>query len=263
MKTNIATIALSALLAASAFAHEAITIGPNGGRVLYVDSVTTPNVEIIVNDGRAEIALLDKNHEPIPLDEQSIVVNAGPRRSAKTLDVERKDGKFVTEVVPSGAPYFIVMQLKEATDSGPITLRLNYDPTEAESGKPAYLDDSVNENSGENIEVPPTAKGIWAELNQHQKELEDAVPEKDYEAVDEITRAYPKLAEGLPAQSGDKRAAASALVETLVDHLAAVHVASAARKLDDAAADVKGVKSVLAELKKLYPESVANARLAE
>lgn len=264
MKTNIATLALIALLTASSFAHEAVTIGPNGGRVLYVDSTTTPNVEVIVNqDGQAEIALLDKDRKAIALDQQSIVVNAGPRGSAKKLDVEKKDGKFVTAKVPDGAPYFIVLQLKENADAKAITLRLNFNPAKAESGKLAYLDDSVNASSGDNIEVPATAEGIWAELNQHQKELDGAVPDNAYEAIDEITRAYPKLAKGLPAQSGDKQAAASTLVEKLVKHLAAIHDASAARKLDDAAADVKGVSSTLAELKKLYPEKVANAKLAE
>ena len=263
MKTRITSLAFIALFTVAAFAHEAVTIGPSGGRVLYVDSTTTPNVEIIVNaTGQAEISLLDKDRKLISLDKQSVAVNAGPRGTAKKLEVEKKDGKFVTAKVPEGAPYFIVLQLKETPESKAITLRLNYAPEKAPSGKPAYLDDSVNASSGDNIEVPATAAGIWAELNQHQKELDDAVPNKKYEAIDEITRAYPKLAKGLPAQSGDKQAAATALVEKLVKHLAGIHAASAARKLDDAKADLQGITSAIAELKKLYPENVANAKLA-
>jgi hypothetical protein len=260
-KTILATLAL---ITTASLAHEAVTIGPNGGRVLYVDSPTTPNVEIIVNkEGQAEIALLDKDRKPLTLDKQSLTVNAGPRGAAKKLDVEKKDGKYVTAKVPEGAPYFIVLQLKETEDAKAITLRLNYNPEKAESGKPGYLDDSVNDSSGDNIEVPGTAEGIWAELNQHQKELDGAVPDKAYEAIDEITRAYPKLAKGLPAQAGDKQGEVTPLVETLVGQLKAVHDASAARKLDDASAAVQGIKETISALKKLFPEAVANAQLKE
>lgn len=130
-------------------------------------------------------------------------------------------------------------------------------------GKPMYLDDSVNAASGDNIQVPATAAGIWAELNQHQGELVDGIAEKKYEAIDEVTRAYPKLAKGLPAQSGEKQAAAQTLVDTLVKHLAAVREASATRKLDDAKPGMEGIATTLTELKKLYPEDIANAKLAE
>lgn len=262
MKTNIALAIIA--ISAAALAHEAITIGPNGGRVIYVDSTTTPNVELFVNkDGRAEISLLDKDRKPIALDQQTLNITAGPRSDAKRLTVEKQGAKFVTDKIPDGAPYTIVMQIRESASAKSITLRLNYDPKPAESGKPAYLDDSVNAHSGENIEVPGTAIGIWAELNQHQKELIDGVAEKKYEAIDEVTRAYPKLAKGLPAQSGDKKDAAQTLVDTLAKHLAAVREASAARKLADAAPAMKEIEAALADLKKLYPADVANAKLSE
>lgn len=262
MKTKL--IAILALVSTLATAHEAVTIGPNGGRVLYVDSQVTPNVEVIVNkEGRAEIALLDKDRKPITDGPQTVSVTAGPRSDLKKLAVEKQGAKFVTDKVPDGAPYVIAIQVKEAADAKAITLRLNYDPAPAASGKPNYLDDSVNATSGDNIEVPATAAGIWAELNQHQSELVEGMAEKKYEALDEVTRAYPKLAKGLPAQSGDKKDAAQALVDTLLKHLGDVRAASAARKLDDAKAPAAGVESTLAELKKLYPADVANAKLAE
>jgi hypothetical protein len=264
MKTNFAILALGAILATSALAHEAVTIGPNGGRVIYLDSQGIPNVEIVVNkEGRAEIALLDKDRKSITLDKQTVVVNAGPRGGAKKLTTEIKDGKFLTDKLPSGAPFYIVVQLHETVDAKAITLRLNYDPAPAASGKPAYLDDSVNDSSGDNIEVPSTAEGIFAELNQHQKELDDAVPNKKYEAIDEITRAYPKLAKGLPDKSGEKKTAATTAVEKLAKHLTAVHQASAARNLDAGKEDVAAVKATLGELKKLYPDNIANAQLKE
>jgi hypothetical protein len=52
-------------------------------------------------------------------------------------------------------------------------------------------------------------------------------------------------------------------VDQLVKHLGEVREASAARKLDDAKAGMEGISSTLAELKKLYPANVANAKLAE
>jgi hypothetical protein len=264
MKSSILTIIGALALASPSFAHEAVTIGPNGGRVIYVDSTTTPNVEVIVNkEGQAEISLLDKDRKPITLDKQAINVTAGPRADAKKLTAEKKGAKFVTEKVPAGAPYTIVMQLKESSDAKTITLRLNYDPTPAASGKPSYLDDSVNAQSGDNIEVPGTAAGIWAELNQHQMELVDGVAEKKYEAIDEVTRAYPKLAKGLPPKSGDKESAAKPLVESLLKHLSAVREASAARKLEGAKSPMENIVSTLAELKKIYPADVSNAKLSE
>ena len=264
MKTNIALLSLALTLTSLSHGHEAVTIGPNGGRVLYVDSSTTPNVEVIVNkEGRAEISLLDKDRKPITLTTQTLSVTAGPRTEAKKLTAEPQGTKFLTDKVPDGAPYTIVMQLKESADAKSILLRLNYDIAPADSGKPMYLDDSVNAASGDNIQVPATAAGIWAELNQHQGELVDGIAEKKYEAIDEVTRAYPKLAKGLPAQSGDKQAAAQTLVDTLVKHLAAVREASATRKLDEAKPGMEGISTTLTELKKLYPAEVANAKLAE
>jgi hypothetical protein len=91
----------------------------------------------------------------------------------------------------------------------------------------------------------------------------DALPEKKYEAIDEVTRAYPKLAKGLPAQSGDKQDAVQALVDTLMKHLATVREASATRKLDEAKPGMEGIADILTELKRLYPVDVANAKLSE
>ena len=262
MKDAILTLGLL-VLAGSALGHEAVTIGPDGGRVVYLDSTAVPNVEFLVNaEGRAEIHLLDKDRKPIALDPITIQVTAGPRGGAKKLDGEKQGTKYITAPVPDGAPFYIVAQIKPSADATALTARLNYDPRPAESGKPAYLDDSVNAHSGDNIAVPDTAAGIWAELNQHQMELVENVTEKKYEALDEVTRAYPILAKGLAAKSGNI-AGTSALIDTLVKHLAAVREAGAARTLDAAKEGMDGIAATLAELKKLYPADVANAKLAE
>jgi hypothetical protein len=265
MKKAILALSLTAF-ALVATGHEAVTIGPNGGRVVYLDSTEVPNVEFIVNaESRAEIYLLDKDRQPLALDKITVEVTAGPRGGAKKLAGEARGTKYVTAAVPDGAPYFIVAQIKTGADAKALTARLNYDPKPVESGKPAYLDDSVNAHSGDNIAVPDTATGIWAEINQHQMELVENVAEKKYEAIDEVTRAYPILAKGLAAKSvaaksGDL-AAAPALVETLVKHLASVREASAARTLDAAKVGMAGIAATLSELKKLYPDEVANAKL--
>lgn len=262
MKKTIVTLSLTAI-ALVATAHEAVTIGPNGGRVVYLDSTDVPNAEFLVNaEGRAEIYLLDKDRKPLALDKLTLEVTAGPRGGAKKLEGEAQGTKYVTGALPDGAPYFIVAQIKTGGDAKPLTARINYDPKPVESGKPAYLDDSVNAHSGDNIAVPDTAAGIWAEMNQHQMELVENVAEKKYEAIDEVTRAYPILAKGLAAISGDL-AAAPALIETLVKHLAAVREASAARTLDAAKDGMEGINGTLKELKALYPDDVANAKLSE
>lgn len=180
MKRLVFALSLTAL-ALVATAHESVTIGPNGGRVVYLDSHDVPNAEFLVNaEGRAEIYLLDKDRKPLALDKLSVAVTAGSRSNAKKLDTEKQGTKVVTAALPYGAPYFIVAQIKTGADAKALTARLNYDPKPAESGKPAYLDDSVNAQSGENIAVPDTAAGIWAELNQHQMELVENVAEKKY-----------------------------------------------------------------------------------
>lgn len=263
MKTTAAaTLIATAVLCASAFAHERITIGPKGGRVIYVDSTTTPNVEFVVNkDGRAEISLLDKDRKPIAPAAHSLTVTAGPRASAKKLAVEKQGEMFLTEPVPAGAPYTVVIQLKEGSEAKPLTLRVNYNPAPAKSGKPVYLDDSVNEGSGPSVKVPDSLAGLFAELNQHHGELKDNFREKRYEALDEVTQAFAVLLKALPARSGEKADAVQPQVDALLKDLAAVAGANAARTLDAAAASLESLNAGLAALKKAYPAKVADAKL--
>lgn len=204
MKPKLVTITAVAAFAVSAFAHERITLGPKGGRVIFLDSTTIPNVEFIVNkEGRAEITLLDKERKPLTLEERSVIVTAGPRASAKKLKVEKQGDVFLTEPVPPGAPYTVIMQIKEKPDAKPLTARVNYNPTPAKSGKPDYLDDSVNEGSGPSVKVPEKLEGHWAEITGHHGELKDNFKEKKYEALDEVTQAFTVLLQALPAKSGD------------------------------------------------------------
>jgi hypothetical protein len=262
MKTTaLATIA-AALLCTTAFAHERITIGPRGGRVIYLDSPAIPNVEIIVNkEGRAEVTLLDKDRKPIAPTEQDVAVTAGPRASAKKMKIEKQADGYITEKIPDGAPYVIIMQIKERPDAKPLTGRLNYDPKPATGGKPTYLDDTVNDGSGPSVKVPEKLDGLWAEINGHHGELKDNYKDKKYEPLDEVTQAFTKLLQALPGKSGDKQAAVAPLVEGIIKDVAAIAEANAARELAKAKANVEAVNKGIDALKKNYPEKTANAKL--
>jgi len=262
MKNQLVTIAAVAAFAASAFAHERITLGPKGGRVIFLDSTTIPNIEFVVNkDGRAEIALLDKERKPIALAEQSIVVTAGPRASTKKLKVEKQGDTFITEAMPAGAPYTVIVQIKEKADAKALTARVNYNPTLKKWGKPDYLDDSVNEGSGPSIKVPDSLDGLFAEINQHHGELKENFAEKKYEALDEVTQAFTILLKALPAKSAGKTAAVQPQAEALVKDLAAIADANAARTLPAAKANLDSFNTGLAALKQNYSDKTANAKL--
>jgi hypothetical protein len=264
MNKKLVILGLIAAYATSAFAHERITIGPKGGRVIYLDSTSIPNVEFLVNkEGRAEIALLDKERKPIALTEQNLVVTAGARTSAKKLKVEKQGDLFLTEPVPDGAPYTVVMQIKEKPAAKMITARVNYNPAPAKSGKPDYLDDSVNEGSGPSIKPPESIDGLFGEINQHHAELKGNFADKKYEALDEVTQAFTVLLKALPTKSGDKAAAVQPQVEGLVKDLATIAEANAARTLSSAKANLESFNAGLAAVKKNYPDKVANAKLKD
>lgn len=263
MKKQISLSLLTALvLGASGFAHERITIGPKGGRVIYLDSTVIPNVELIVkSDGRAEITLLDKDRKPIAPTEQDVAVTAGPRASARKMKVEKQAADYITEKLPDGTPYTLVVQVKERPNAKPLTGRLTYDPKPATGGKPAYLDDSVNEGSGTSVKIPESLDSLWAEINGHHGELKDNFKGKKYEPLDEVTQAFTRLLQALPAKSGDKQSAVAPQVEGITKDVAAIAEANAARKLDDAKANLEAVNKGIEALKENYPEKTANAKL--
>ena len=263
MKKQITLGLLTVLvLTPSTFAHERITIGPKGGRVIYLDSTTIPNLELIVkSDGRAEIMLLDKDRKIIAPTEQDISVTAGPRASAKKMKIEKTVDGYVTEKLPDGAPYVVIVQIKEKPDGKPLTGRLNYDPKPATGGKPTYLDDSVNEGSGPSVKIPESLDGLWAEINGHHGELKDNYKGKKYEQLDEVTQAFTKLLQALPAKSGDKQSTVTPQIGAIIKNVVAIAEANAGRNLDDAKASLDAVNQGVEALKKNYPAKTANAKL--
>ena len=119
--------------------------------------------------------------------------------------------------------------------------------------------------SGKNIAVPAGIKELWAELNQHHAELKEGYKDKEYEALDEVTDAFPILAAALPGKSKELSASQQKAVAensaTIVDALRKIKTANSARKLKDARNSVGDVADAIAALKKNYPPATANAKL--
>lgn len=232
--------------------------------MICVDSPANPNIEFKVNaDGRAEVSLLDKDRKLIPLQNQVLTLTAGPRESAKRVALSREGDLLISDKLPAGSPYTVVLQLKEAPATKALTLRLLYDPTPARSGKPGYLDDSVNAGSGPNIKIPESLEGLFAEVNQHHQELQENFKERKYEALDEVLQAFTALLQELKARSSQSNSPTTveATVSSLLKSLAAITASNDARTLAPAGGDIEAVKLGIGRLKQAYPANVANAKL--
>jgi hypothetical protein len=263
MKTTLTAILALVLSLGTLTAHERITVGPGDGRLAFLDSSSTPSAEFNVKDGKVHITLLDKDLKPIALTDQTLALTAGERTSAKKLAVT-KEGNDFTATLPEGEDYWCIFQLKEKKNAKAITFRVHYRSAEcAECKKPEWRCICGNKGSGKEVEVPADLKGLWAEINGHHGELKDALKGRDFAAIDEVTDAFPLLLAALPGKSDAKATAAKPLVDTTIKDLAAIHAAGAARTPDEAKANAAAVDKAVAELKKLYPADVANAKLEE
>lgn len=253
-------------LCGSVFAHGRFIFSSGGGRVIAIDSVTTLNAELKVSaDRRFEITFLDKDRKPIALGERKLVVTAGDRSAAKKLSIEAKGDTLVTEIAPEGDDYYVILQLREpgATKSVPFRLHFNTAVC-SECKQPEWHCDCGSKKSGKNVEVPADLVGLWAEINQHTEELHEGTADKAYEAIDEVTEAFPVLVTALPGKTDvAKQAEAGKLVTELKTALNGVRDAFAARKPAAANDSLDAVAKTLAKLKALYPAAVANAKLKE
>ncbi len=258
--TTIATI-VTALLCATASAHERITIGPNGGRLIALDSPATPNAEFGVVGENFVITLLDSALKPMPAKEHALTATAGKRGDPRKLEVATTDGAFVAGPKPPGEDYWVIFQLKETPTAKPMTFRVHYQTQKCgECGNPEWLCICGAKKSGENIAVPATLQGLFAKINQHHAELEAAFPKNEYEVLDEVTDAFEVLLKVLPARSGDKAGEVQPRVDALLADLAAISRANAARTLSTAAKNIETFRATLAEVKKSYPGEIANAK---
>ena len=231
-----------------------------------LDSASTPNAEFTVKDNKVHIELLDANRKTIPLDKQSLNLTAGTRAKSVKLDAGKEGNKFVAGPLPEGKDYYIIFQLKEKKIGKKLTFRVRYDARDCEScDKQEWLCTCGNEGTGKDIAVPSDIKGLWAELNQHHAELKEGYKEKEYEALDEVTDAFPILAAALPSKSKDLSAEQQKAVAdgstAVVDALKKIKAANSARKLKDAKKSVADVAGAIAALKRNYPAATANAKL--
>lgn len=265
MKTLILFAALLAL-PGSLLAHGRFIIGPKGGRLLAIDSPTTPNAEFkVTSDRRFEITFLDKDRKPLPLGGRKLTVTAGERGSAQKLAVEAKGEALLTVPAPEGGDYWVIMQVREEGAAKSLPFRVHYHTVAcADCGKQEWLCECGSKDSGKNIVVPDSLDGLWAEINQHTKELHEGTADKAYEAIDEVTEAFPVLAKALPGKTdAAKKDEAAKLVETLLTALNGIRDTFAARKADDAKPHLASADEALTKLKALYPAKIANAQLKE
>ena len=116
-----------ASVAATAFGHGGVELGPNGGRVLEFSKNETMHGEVTVKEGKFRVALLDKDMKPVALEAQELTATSGDREKPAKLAVEKKDGKFVVPTVKEGE--WIIFQFKENAKAKPITARMQYDTT--------------------------------------------------------------------------------------------------------------------------------------
>lgn len=266
MKSHLLLFAASFTLCGALHAHSRLTIGPNGGRLLAIDSVQTPNAELKVTaDQRFEVHFLDKNRKPLPANGRTLAVTAGERGAAKKLQVTSQGDGFVTEPAPPGGDFWVVLQVREPGAAKSRPFRFHYDTHLcADCKKPEWLCECGAKESGRNITVPDTLEGLWAEINQHAKELHEGAADKAYEAIDEVTEAFPVLASALPLKTDStKRDEAARLVTQLTAALSAVRESFAARTPEESQKSLESVDASLKSLKALYPPEIANAQLKE
>jgi hypothetical protein len=263
MKSKLHTALALVLSLQAASAHERITVGPGDGRLAFLDSTATPNAEFNVRDGRVYITLLDKDLKPIALANQSLTLTAGQRGSAQKVEVTREGNDFVA-TLPKGEDHWCIFQLRQSKTGKPITFRVHYlSAVCADCKKPEWHCTCGNKGSGKQVEIPAGLKDLWAEINGHHRELNAALKGRDFAAIDEVTDAFPLLLAALPGKSGDKGSDAQPLVAAAVKDLAAIHAAGSARTPDTARANAAAVDKTVADLKKLFPADVANAKLTK
>lgn len=266
MKSSLLLLTSLLIFTVNTHAHERLTIGPNGGRLIAIDSQTTPNAEFRVTaDRRFQIGFINKDGKPLPVGERKLTITAGDRSDPKKLATEIKGDLLVTEVAPEGDDYHVIMQLREMGSSKSKTFRVHLNTAVCgECKKPEWICECGNKSSGKNVSVPETLEGLWAEINHHVEELHEETSDKAYEAVDEVTEALPVLASALPGKTAaSNKPQVSELVAELKAALGGIRDTFAARKPADAKDGLGTVEKTIAKLKAQYPAEVANAKLKE
>jgi hypothetical protein len=125
MKKQLLTLLSSLTLTSAAFAHGEVELGPNGGRILEFSKDESMHGEVVLKDGKFQIALLDKDMKPVAVEAQELTATTADKAKPEKLTVEKKDGKFVVPTVKEGE--WIVFQFRDTAKARPVTARLQYD----------------------------------------------------------------------------------------------------------------------------------------
>ena len=133
MKTKLIT--LLSLVAAVAFAHEGVELGPNKGRIVEFSKNETMHGEVTVKGDKFHIALLDKDMKPVAIADQTLTATTGSRTEPVKLTVEKDAKGFIVPIVKAGD--WLILQYKDTPKSKSITARLEYNTSECEACKKA------------------------------------------------------------------------------------------------------------------------------
>jgi hypothetical protein len=125
MKKLLPIIALTASLAASAFAEEKIAPGPLGGRLLALDG---QKAEFFVEPDRTVVvAFYDDALKKVAPAGQVVTVTADAPSGRARLDFKPAgDVLKSTAPLPEGENYLIVLQIRPSADAKPKNFRITY-----------------------------------------------------------------------------------------------------------------------------------------
>ena len=117
------TLGLS-MAASSASAHEAITPGPNGGRLL---TGIKPRTEFFVTPERkVQITFVDADGKAVAPADQVVTVTAGDRSAPTRLTFVKKGNSLLSEgVLPAGNDFPTVVQIKPTPEEKAVVSRFN------------------------------------------------------------------------------------------------------------------------------------------
>lgn len=110
--------------AALAFAAEKIVAGPKGGRLLETPAA---KAELFVTPaGKAEVTFYDASLKPVAPGDRTVTLIAEPKSGRTPVALEKTAHGFASkDPLPAGAPYRLVVQVREKPDAAPKNFRID------------------------------------------------------------------------------------------------------------------------------------------
>lgn len=125
MKSLLSLLLCTFACVSTSLAHDGVTLGPNGGRIVTFSKNAPVVGEVTVKGGKFHVALLDKSMKPLKNAAQELTATTGDRSKPEKLAVEKDAGKFVLPVVKAGE--WIIFQYKDNAEAKAVTGRMQYD----------------------------------------------------------------------------------------------------------------------------------------